>query len=115
MIAACSSDDTVPAMETPASIEQQQRDRAPYYILSQQREIKKRLKDPESAQFRNSAFYNSKVPVVCGEVNSKNGFGGYTGFQRFIRNGSWRDEQGVGAAVYSIKALRRDDKMPGGD
>ncbi len=87
MIAACSSDDTVPAMETPASIEQQQRDRAPYYILSQQREIKKRLKDPESAQFRNSAFYNSKVPVVCGEVNSKNGFGGYTGFQRFVAAG----------------------------
>lgn len=36
-----------------------------------------RLKDPESAQFRNQAG-------ICGEVNAKNSFGGYTGFKRFI-------------------------------
>lgn len=35
------------------------------------------LKDPDSATFR-----NQNGP--CGEVNSKNSFGGMTGFQRFI-------------------------------
>lgn len=36
-----------------------------------------RLKDPESAQFRSQTG-------ICGEVNAKNSFGGYTGFKRFI-------------------------------
>lgn len=35
------------------------------------------LKDPESAEFRNQRGF-------CGEVNSKNSFGGYVGFRRFI-------------------------------
>ena len=35
------------------------------------------LKDPGSAEFRNQ--YG-----ICGEVNAKNSFGGYTGFKRFI-------------------------------
>lgn len=35
------------------------------------------LKDPDSADIKN---HNGN----CGEVNSKNGFGGYTGYRRFI-------------------------------
>ena len=35
------------------------------------------LKDSSSAEIRNHKGY-------CGEVNSKNSFGGYTGFKRFI-------------------------------
>jgi hypothetical protein len=35
------------------------------------------LKDPDSAEFRNQRGF-------CGEVNSKNSFGGYVGFRRFI-------------------------------
>ncbi|MFF7859685.1 hypothetical protein [Pseudomonas monteilii] len=35
------------------------------------------LKDPGSAEFRNQHG-------LCGEVNSKNSFGGYVGFRRFI-------------------------------
>lgn len=55
------------------------------YIVVSQDIIKNKLKDPVSAEFRNSTV--SRVngnPVVCGEVNAKNGFGGYTGFQRFV-------------------------------
>lgn len=37
------------------------------------------LKDPDSADIRNHKGN-------CGEVNSKNGFGGYTGFKHFIAN-----------------------------
>lgn len=39
------------------------------------------LKDPDSAQFRNLNGY-------CGEVNSKNSAGGYSGFERFVAIGS---------------------------
>ena len=48
--------------------------------------VKSRLKDPESSQFDNIRFYdaNGVHPVACGNVNSKNGFGGYSGSQRFI-------------------------------
>lgn len=54
-----------------------------------------RLKDPDSAQFR-SIKVNLDVGVgendlmhftedaVCGEVNAKNSFGGYTGYSMFI-------------------------------
>lgn len=59
------------------------------YIALNQDLIKGRLKDPSSAEFRN-AFVSSAIgaPVVCGEVNAKNSFGGYTGFQRFVSGGS---------------------------
>lgn len=46
---------------------------------------KGRLKDPDSAQFRNQ--FVGKKGVPCGEVNSKNSFGGFTGYQRFIASG----------------------------
>lgn len=50
--------------------------------------VRDKLRDPDSAVFRNEAFYSGGVvPVVCGEVNSKNGFGGMTGFQRFFAAG----------------------------
>lgn len=44
--------------------------------------IKDRLKDPDSAEFRNFNLGANGHP--CGEVNSKNGFGGYTGFKRYM-------------------------------
>jgi hypothetical protein len=40
-----------------------------------------KLKDPSSAQFRNVQDKGSGL--VCGEVNAKNGFGGYGGFEKF--------------------------------
>jgi hypothetical protein len=53
-----------------------------------QNAIKSKLKDPESALFRNVKFHSSGgIPVTCGEVNAKNGFGGYSGFERFIAAG----------------------------
>lgn len=47
--------------------------------------MRDRLKDPKSADFRN-VFLNSAggAVVACGEVNSRNGFGGYVGFQSFV-------------------------------
>ncbi|MBD1224936.1 hypothetical protein IC789_09150 [Acinetobacter seifertii] len=39
--------------------------------------VRNALKDGDSAKFRNQW-------ELCGEVNAKNSFGAYTGFQRFI-------------------------------
>jgi len=47
---------------------------------------KARLRDPDSAKFRSLAAYAPSV--VCGEVNAKNGYGGYAGFERFISAGT---------------------------
>ncbi|MDH5731075.1 MAG: hypothetical protein OEZ58_18995 [Gammaproteobacteria bacterium] len=50
---------------------------------------KSKLKDPSSAKFRNVYYHKGTegVPVTCGEVNSKNSFGGYGGYQRFVSAG----------------------------
>jgi hypothetical protein len=51
--------------------------------------VRAKLKDPESAQFRNVFFHRGadNIPMACGEVNGKNSFGGYEGFQRFVSAG----------------------------
>ncbi len=42
-----------------------------------------RMKDPSSAQFRNVKL-NFHGDALCGEVNARNGFGGYNGFKHFV-------------------------------
>lgn len=43
--------------------------------------VKSILRDPDSAKFRGIVQRNG---VICGYVNSKNGFGGYTGYKEFM-------------------------------
>ena len=50
-------------------------------ILIAREVVKANLKDPNSANFKNERV--SGV-VVCGEVNSKNSYGGYNGFGRYM-------------------------------
>jgi hypothetical protein len=48
------------------------------------RDVRRRLKDPESARFgRMSASNADGVVTVCGWVNAKNSYGGYTGMSPF--------------------------------
>jgi len=55
-------------------------------IINAERILKMSSKDADSLQFRNefNSSYGSGGDVVCGAVNGKNGFGGYSGFKRFI-------------------------------
>jgi hypothetical protein len=49
--------------------------------------IKEILIDADSAEFRKLEAKNTELEgfaTVCGEVNSRNRMGGYTGFKRFI-------------------------------
>lgn len=64
--------------------------------------LAKTMRDPSSASFRN-VFIEKRVtedgrePItVCGEVNGRNGYGGFTGFQAFIAIG---DKVEVGKAL----------------
>lgn len=44
------------------------------------------VKDPSSLQLRNLSRFKpigADYEAVCGELNAKNGFGGYVGFQAF--------------------------------
>lgn len=59
--------------------------------------VLRELKDPDSARFKNEV-YTSRA--YCGSVNANNGFGGYTGYQRFYTIGG---------------AVRFDDDTPGFD
>lgn len=47
------------------------------------------LREPDSAQF-SDAIYRTwmGIPVVCGAINARNGFGGMTGKQAFIMVGN---------------------------
>ncbi len=52
-------------------------DAAPY-----EQAVREKLRDPDSAKFRNVS--GDKIDGQwCGEVNAKNGMGGYAGWQRF--------------------------------
>ena len=52
------------------------------YILNAREHIKEKLKDPSSAKF--SGEFVGRNGSVCGYVNAKNSFGGYTGESRYI-------------------------------
>lgn len=58
-------------------------------IVTAQRNVRASLKDPDSAQFKDIyANYTEEFQVVaCGQVNSKNSLGGFTGFKRFVSGG----------------------------
>jgi hypothetical protein len=44
--------------------------------------IEEQLLDPQSVQYKNIKSYSENT--VCGEVNSKNRYGGYVGFESFV-------------------------------
>jgi len=66
--------------------------------------VEKRLREPASAQYGSLAVADIGLKtVVCGDVNAKNGFGGYTGPKRFIA----MDERAVFAADLSAEEFAK--------
>lgn len=79
--------ETPPVVESPAPAKTQPAQAGPNPELMKiraEREVRAMLKDPESASFSDLVAHTSPAVAVCGYVNSKNGFGGMTGRQRFI-------------------------------
>ena len=67
----------MPKSNTSESTEKSARVAAIEQQTNSRMDLLNHLKDPSSAEIRNHSGN-------CGEVNSKNSFGGYTGFKRFI-------------------------------
>ncbi|MES2612981.1 MAG: hypothetical protein V4679_22200 [Pseudomonadota bacterium] len=45
------------------------------------------MQDPDGAQFRNLFVSDGPMHMLCGEINTRNAFGAYEGFQRFYASG----------------------------
>jgi hypothetical protein len=57
----------------------------PAPIREAQREISDAMRDPGSANFRNSKIIEADgVTFVCGEVNGKNAFGAMAGYRHYL-------------------------------
>ncbi|MDO9277661.1 MAG: hypothetical protein Q7U05_03740 [Polaromonas sp.] len=66
--------------------------------------VNAQMKDPGSTQFRNEKIVNG---LMCGEINSKNGYGAYAGFKRFIsRSPSYAYIEGFGYVGEEIEHSR---------
>lgn len=68
---------------------------------SAERAVLASLKDPDSAQFEDQHGY-------CGMVNSKNSFGGYTGFKRYAYNGQYVVIEGENMRSYEMDKVWRE-------
>ncbi|MBJ8481029.1 hypothetical protein I6M70_16850 [Acinetobacter pittii] len=55
------------------------------FIVKAQNEVKQLMKDPDSTNFRNVREITNTLgeKVLCGQINSKNSYGGYVGFMPF--------------------------------
>jgi hypothetical protein len=63
-------------------------------------------KDPDSIKVRNLVLY--KDGTICGEVNGKNSYGAYTGYQNFT--GKW-DSQTKTFTVKRVGALEPHEQI----
>ncbi|MDC5702924.1 hypothetical protein OFN14_18270, partial [Acinetobacter baumannii] len=55
------------------------------FMVKAQNDIKQLMKDPDSTKFRNVREITNTLgnKVLCGQINSKNSYGGYVGFMDF--------------------------------
>ncbi|CAN7426481.1 MULTISPECIES: hypothetical protein [Duganella] len=64
------------------SAAEKQREEAATLTSLGEKYVKEKVREPASAQFRNQFIGKGGAP--CGEVNAKDAFGGYIGYQRYI-------------------------------
>jgi hypothetical protein len=62
--------------------EQKQREEAATLTTLGEKYVREKVLEPAQAQFRNQFIGKGGAP--CGEVNAKDAFGAYIGFQRYI-------------------------------
>lgn len=76
------------------------------------------LKDPDSAKFRKIRvakleYFGTQKTLICGEINSKNSYGGYGGFEVFlfdgnimrIGQGKFPSRQQINGIVFNLEAV----------
>ncbi|MEO6042214.1 MAG: hypothetical protein ABIP41_09960 [Croceibacterium sp.] len=74
--------------ETPEQHQARQREAADRQLISESEWfLRKAMREPDSTVLDSvhiAAGTFAEAKVVCGKVNGRNGFGGMTGFQRFV-------------------------------
>jgi hypothetical protein len=65
-----------------ASEEDKRREEAATLTRLGEKYVREKVREPASAQFRNQFIGKQGAP--CGEVNAKDAFGAYIGYQRYI-------------------------------
>jgi hypothetical protein len=93
----------VPLVALAATVESQ-RDATEAERATIEEGVKRGLRDPASAEFRQIKIGPDKegVLMACGEVNSKNAFGGYVGFSKFMAMLVVREEKVAAALLIGI-------------
>lgn len=64
-----------------------QKDKETVWIIKGKDAVKNKLKDPNSAKFKDVYYFNKGVHMTCGKVQSKNSLNGYSSFQRLVSAG----------------------------
>ena len=76
---------TPPSSQSDTGVAPTDLDMLTYSQTQTKQALEAKLKDPDTAKYRNVAAYHvAGAYAFCGEVNAKNGFGGYTGYERFV-------------------------------
>ncbi len=100
---------SVKEREAQTTIADNQRTRETIWNEQSKDAVRSRLKDGSSAKFRNVRFSDaSGTPVTCGQVNAKNGLGGYRGFQGFVAGGPDRSLVFLEEQVGGFASVRRE-------
>lgn len=79
-----------------------------------ERQVRDMMKDPKSAEFRDLKRCGAS-DIIEGEVNAKNSYGAYSGYQRFIVDGDQVDlagseAAGTGLQEKCIEAIKQQTK-----
>ncbi len=109
--AACTSTCAKPAQKEPAKAEVKADPRvpAPYEDFLAAAVLSKYMRDPESAKFSNVTLRQRRGhEVLCGDVNAKNGFGGYGGVRPFVASNTALTIQGEDLSGAAWDALWSD-------
>jgi hypothetical protein len=81
--------------------------------------LKSSLKDPESARISDVVLYRDRLGdddlaghySLCGQINAKNGFGGYTGDVGFVSSAWFKKSTDEGGPLQAGPSITMDDAV----
>jgi hypothetical protein len=81
--------------------------------------LRQSLKDPDSANFTDVVLYRDQIGdddlaghySLCGQVNAKNGFGGYSGPQGFVSSALFKKGNDESGPLSALPTIAMDDSI----
>ncbi|MCR4158836.1 hypothetical protein NUK34_08220 [Kerstersia gyiorum] len=85
-----------------------------YLIKEMRKPVLAELRDPDSAKFRDERFVGPWMvtddAILCGELNAKNGMGGYIGYGKFEVYDRWKTALNPSVGMTLCEAM--EEKKP---